>query len=442
MLKKIKNVANTEDKKRLISNFTSLAILQILNYALPLVTFPYLVRVLGVENFGLLAFATATIAYFNILTDYGFNLTATREVAIYRDSKEKLVEIFSSVMLIKCILMLLSFGLLYLLVSHVDKFAQHKEVYFLTFGIVIGQVLFPIWFFQGMERMKYITYLNILSKVIFTIAIFIFVREKDDVWLVPLLTSLGFIIAGIYSLYLIKKEFGVGFNLQKVSTLTFYLKDGWHVFLQQFYVSMYGPINIVLLGLLSTSTVVGYYNIVEKILSVPIALFTVAVQAYYPFAVKVFKRNIQSYFSQINKVFIAFVLLSLAMEVCIYMFDTTIVDLVMSTKGDGSGNDIVVNILRILAFGLVFSSLGQFYTQIFITLSKSKVLSQLSFKMMWLNLLLSPIVIYFFGVIGLALLVILRQILVIGFCFSKIKSFKENMLNKELPSGKTYSPTV
>ena len=212
----LKKIKNNSDYKRLFENFISLSILQGLNYILPLVTFPYLVRVLGVEKFGLLSFATATIAYFQILTDYGFNLSATREVAIYRDNKEKLQEIFSSVMIIKFGLLLVSLILLSIVVFSFNKFRQDWLVYYLSFGMVLGQVLFPVWFFQGMERMGYITVLNVVAKGIFTIAIFVFVKSQSDYWKVPLLNSIGFVIAGF-----------IGFNYSKKITKIKFIRPNW-----------------------------------------------------------------------------------------------------------------------------------------------------------------------------------------------------------------------
>ena len=95
MIKKIKNIVNTEYKKRLLGNFFSLSVLQVFTYILPLITFPYLVKVLGVDKFGLVMFAQAFLMFFNILTDYGFDLSATREVSIHRDNKEKLTEMIN-----------------------------------------------------------------------------------------------------------------------------------------------------------------------------------------------------------------------------------------------------------------------------------------------------------------------------------------------------------
>jgi len=120
----------TEERKRLIGNIFSLSVLQALNYLLPLITFPYQVRVLGTEKFGLLAFASSTIAYFNIIVDFGFNLTAPREIAIYREDKKKLSEIISSVMQIKFILFLISLLILLFFINSFDRFKQNAIIYY------------------------------------------------------------------------------------------------------------------------------------------------------------------------------------------------------------------------------------------------------------------------------------------------------------------------
>jgi len=297
LINRIKSLTNTEDKKRLISNFFSLSVLQIVSYILPFITLPYLVRVLGIEYYGILAFAGAVIAYLGIITNYGFNLTATRDISAHRDNKQKIIEIFSAVMIIKFILMLGSFLVLILLVFSFDKLSKDWLIYFLTFGSVAGQVLFPIWFFQGMERMKYITYINIGSKLIFTVAIFVFVHSKEDLYMVPLLNSLGILAGGIYSLILVKKNFGVKFEFQNIGLLKQYMIDGWHIFVSSFGVHLYKGNAILILGVFTTDLTVGYFAIAKKIIDALNQVASIISRTLFPYVVK----N-----HQINKKFIQF----------------------------------------------------------------------------------------------------------------------------------------
>ena len=396
MINKLKNKFKSEDNKRLLSNFISLSVLQGANYILPLITLPYLVRVLGVEYFGLLAFATAVVAYFAILTDYGFNLTATREVSIHRNNKEKIIEIFSSVMTIKVLLMFLSFFLLSILVFSFVKFSQHWEVYFLTFGTVVGQVLFPVWFFQGMERMKYITYLNILAKSIFTVAIFVFVHEQSDFWIVPLLTSVGFIVAGIWSLYLVKKEFHVSFTFQKVETIKFYLVDGWHVFISRIYVSIYTTTNTVLLGLFTNNTAVGYYSIAEKIVVAIGGLFEPVNQTIYPYLAKKYKHSFEQFKKLIKTIGFFFIISSISLFLIAQLFRVEIVYLI-----SGQNSPEILSILTIFLIRVITSPFGAFFSNSLIIMQRKKEFMKVMNYTVLMDLLLVAPAIYFYQEIGL-----------------------------------------
>jgi PST family polysaccharide transporter len=273
----------SDTRRRLIENFLSLSVLQIANYIFPLITLPYLARVLGPEKFGLIAFSQAFIGYFIILTDYGFNLSATRDISINRGNKEKVSEIFSSVMMIKFFLFLLALGIMSAIIFASEKFRQDWKMYYLTFGMVLGQVLFPVWFFQGMERMKYITFLNILSKLIFTFAIFIFVRKVEDYLYVPLLNSLGFIIAGVLGLWIILKDFGIEFKIPSWKEIKHQLKEGWYIFISTVAISLYTISNTFILGLFTNNVIVGYYSAAEKIVRAIQGLWTSVSQTIFPF---------------------------------------------------------------------------------------------------------------------------------------------------------------
>lgn len=424
MINKIKNIANTEDKKRLLSNFFSLSVLQGANYILPLITLPYLVRVLGVEYFGLLAFATATVMYFQILTDYGFNLTATREISIHRDNKEKVIEIFSSVMTIKIILMFVSFFLLSILVFSFEKFSQDALVYFLTFGTVVGQVLFPVWFFQGMERMKYITYLNILSKVIFTIAIFVFVKEQSDFYLVPLLTSIGFLVAGIWSLYLIKKEFGVGFEVQTIDTIKHHLVEGWDIFVSMVFISMYRSSNIIILGLLTNNTIVGYYSIAEKVVKTLQSLQDVVGNTLFPYLSKKFSITNKSFFD-LNKRFFKFIFLIYFSLSLITMFSSEYIIYILM----GEFNEIAILNLQIMSFVILVGGFNYYYGILgLVSMNYKKDFSKYIIITGLFNLLFCIVSVYLYPNYGASISMIISESVLLSLIVLKILKVKKEFV--------------
>ncbi len=313
--------------KVFIKNFLSLAAVQGVNYLLPLMTLPYLVRVLGVDNFGIFSFATAIVAFFAVITDYGFNFSATREISVNKFNKTEITKIYSSVMTLKIILMLLSFLILCIMVFFIPKFNDNLLIYLLCYGVVLGQVLFPVWFFQGMEQMQFITVVNVFSKILSTVCIFIFINDPNDLYLVPVFMSLGAIIGGIYSLRLISKEFGISFKIQSRGELERHLKGGGNLFLTSFLSTLLTSSGILVLGFYASNTVVGIYSAIEKIFRAVVGLFAPITQALYPISCqKLNSGNIVDSRKYLKKIFYIIFLLTLITAVLICFLSNLIID--------------------------------------------------------------------------------------------------------------------
>ena len=344
MFAKIESFLISEDKRRLMLNFICLSSLQGVNYILPLLTFPYLVRILGIEKFGLITFAQAFIQYFVIFTDYGFNLSGTREISINRNNREKVSEIFNSIMAAKFALMLVSIVILSIIIVSFGKFRESWIIFSLTFGLVIGNIIFPVWFFQGMEKMKYITFLNILAKTIFTILIFLCVRKVSDYIFVPAINSLGFIIAGIVSLWIIIKDFKVKIFLPDIKTIKKYLNESTHFFISRASYSIMTSSNTLMLGLFNTARMVGLYSTAQKLsLAIDNAYYPLC-DVLYPYMSK--EQKISMY----KKIFFITTILNTILCIFIFFFADKIIDLIF-----GSGLGSSINVLRIFSIVEIFS---------------------------------------------------------------------------------------
>lgn len=274
------------DKKMLLENFLSLGIIQVISYIMPLISLPYLSRVLGVENFGRVFFAYAFLQYFIILTDFGFGLSAVKEIAQVSDNKEECNRIFNSVMGAKFILICISFLILAVIVYFVPKFRQDYLIYLFTFLMVIGNALFPVWFFQGIQHMKYITFINITSKIIFLILLFAFIKEPNQYIYVPLLNSMGFIVSAILGIFIAVKRFKVRLYIPTLRDTVFQLKNSAEFFLSRVSASVITNTNSFALGVITSPIMVGFYTAAEKIYMAYDSLFAQVNNVMYPYVAK------------------------------------------------------------------------------------------------------------------------------------------------------------
>jgi O-antigen/teichoic acid export membrane protein len=251
--------------KNLLKNFTSLSVLQFSNYLFPLIVLPYVVRILGPDKYGLVQFAAAFNIYFQMLCDYNFALTGTRMISQNRKDLKKVSEIFSSIIIIKIILFLFSFLLLLAIIFSVEKFSRDWPVYLISFGMVLGSVLSPLWFFQGIEQMKYITIIQVAIRIISTIFIFTFIRASSDYLILVAINSSTFIAIGLTGLLVSLIKFNIKIVIPKRITIINILKQGWNIFLSSIWINLYTTSNTFVLGLFTNNTIVGYYAAADKI---------------------------------------------------------------------------------------------------------------------------------------------------------------------------------
>lgn len=273
------------DRKRrsvVIQNMSFLMAMQLANYVFPLITVPYLVRVLGIELFGLISFAISFVQYFVILTDFSFNLTATRSISIHRDDHVFVSREFWSVFLVKGCIMVVSVAIYVALVLLVDKFAADRSVYLLCIFAIVGNFLFPVWYFQGIERMKYIAIINVGVRFLFTVAVFILVRQRGDYLTAVALQTVGPAVGGAVAIAIIATKHPVQLIAPTAESLRRCVREGRDVFMTIAAATLVNNSNLFILGMFADKTMTGFFAVAEKVVRVAINVSAPINAAIFP----------------------------------------------------------------------------------------------------------------------------------------------------------------
>jgi len=411
------------EREMVINNTAYLSALQFVTYLLPIIVVPYLFRVIGPEKFGLIAFAQAFIQYFAILTDYGFSVSATKEISLCGNSQKKIETTFSSVMMVKLILALVSIVAVSLLVCLIPKFQNDWMIYLLNFGVVLGGVLFPNWFFQGREKMKYITALNIISGVMVTVFIFSFVKTQSDYLFVPLINSLGALLAGILGQYIAFNRFKLKIRLPQYRDILEQFSVSWNVFISIAAINAYTATRVFILGLFANNTITGFYSMAENIANAvqtfPLSSFS---QAIFPRLSKIFQTDRKKALKLMQHIQQITILISTICIPLIIVFAAPLTRLVC-----GKPYPETVLALRLLLIAVFFVTANAFRIQFLIVCGKTKIYSQIHVTMAALGLPIILILISTFSYLGAAIATIVMEAGVFAVTYFTIRnlSFKE-----------------
>ena len=415
-----KKAIKTADGKILVQNMSYLTILQIASYVFPFITLPYLSRVIGVNGFSKLAFAAAIIVWIQTIVDWGFNYIATRDVARNRDNKEIVSHIFSDVLWSRFFLMLIAFVVLMILIVSVPTFHENALVILVSFIMIPGHILFPDWFFQAIEKMKYISILNVTSKFLFTVLVFVFIKNEDDYYLQPLLTSVGFLVSGAISFYLIVVKWGVKIHKPSFSRLIDTLKNGFDVFLNNLMPNLYNSLTVVFLGLFGGGeSSNGILEAGTRLVNICQSLMNLITRTFFPFLAR--KPDNFKIFARLN-MSAAFIV-----SLGIFLIAPFFIEIFYTEEFLES-----VNVLRLMSLSIFFLALGDTYgTNYLIINGYTRQLRIITTVVSIVGLAISWILVYYFDYWGAAITILLcRAMLGLSMMFYANMQIKKRLVNR------------
>lgn len=416
ILLKAINILRNSDNKKLINNFFNLGSVQILEMLLPLLTVPYITRIIGFDKVGVIAFSSAIIGYFGICINYGFNLTGTKQVAQNKDDKNYINSVFLEILYSKLLIIAACFLVLLLLLLF-PKFQNESIIYLLIFGNIVFQNLIPTWFLQGFQDLNFSTKVNIVFKIISTILVFLFVKEKDDYWLVVFFPFIQSLISLIFINYYIQKNYSI--KLKKISykEILSQLNEGKYIFLSQVKISFFNNFNILILGLLLDNKAVGIFSSADKVIKIVSAMQIPVVSALFPYFSALLKKDLKSGYGKLTK----FALLGTVIYSIIILFLWLLAPYISEVLF-GSEIKVIATLIRIMSFIPLFVYLNNLYgTQFLLNIDgDKKFLVNLIIAAAFNCIVLIPLTFYF-NVNGTAISILLTEFIVLLLMYTSSK---------------------
>jgi polysaccharide transporter, PST family len=250
-------------RNNFVHNVVALYGVQACTYALPLLTFPYLARVLGPSGWGVVVFAQAIGTVIQCLVEYGFDISASRETSRHRNEPERLSALISGVLGAKSILALLGIAGAVFSRRFTHHIAPSPALFWASTIWGVCQGINMLWFFQGLERMKLASALEIGGKVLATLSIFVLVHHPDDGWKVMAAQCVGCVVSHGVTVILAYRE--VGFQWPTFSSVWESLRLGGSMFLFRTVQGLSGSINRLVLGYFAPLAALGEYAGAERI---------------------------------------------------------------------------------------------------------------------------------------------------------------------------------
>jgi polysaccharide transporter, PST family len=402
---------STSRGNRIFSNFMALGILQGTNFLLPVLVMPFVIKKIGADGYGVVAVAQGVMLFFVTVSEYGFNLTATRALALHRNDVSKNAKLFFTVLAAKMVICLVLFGALLLLITLVPFFKSHFQLYLLGFTYVIGQSLLVSWFFQGVEKMEYITIYALLARLLFVALVFVFIGQRSDHRFFIFYMGIGSVVAGVMSIFQAIRLCKLPIVRPLWSDIKHELKEGWSVMLSYISINTFLTINVFILRLFTNDLIAGYYSVAEKIILATRQIPVLFAQVIYPPLCQLMEKGTASTRRFFKSVYVPFLLLVLLATLLLFAFAPFIISLFL---GHDSGNAVML--LRLFCLAPVIVCLHIPASQLLMAANQKKRYLRVLTWATLINLTCNLLLVQVWGSVGTVISVLLTELFItVGF---------------------------
>ncbi len=285
MIKSVNGKKLDNKDKKLVENTVLIYIMRIASYIFPLITTPYLTRKLQENSYGIYVWTGSIINYARLVVDFGFVVYGIEAVACCGGDKAKIGKTVRKIIKCKALLCIATAIFLSVFCLCIPQFRENRLIIFLSYVSVIINVFGLDFLFQGLEQMRYITIRVVLTKLIFTVLVFVFVRNPEQLLLVPILTAIGEGISVALMWENVNKMDIKVFNTRVSVDKEFLGKSSWY-FLSRISSAVYNYGNVIILGLVLPHAQVAQYSVAYTILSVAQNFITPIADSLYPYMIK------------------------------------------------------------------------------------------------------------------------------------------------------------
>lgn len=411
-------------RNKSIQNFLFLGIIQSSNVLISIISMPLLIQSIGVDQFGLVNLALSVIVIMNVLVVYGFNLSAPREVAINQQDKEALSHLVSNVFSGKIILAAIATILILVGAFGFNLFQEYQLILVFSSLLLFSEATLPLWFFQGMEKMKLVSIANIFSKLLFLMGIVLFIHSPEQSHWVNFMLGLFGLIINILLIFYINRVLGIKIIKPEWSEI---LKSYIHNFLlflssATSFISTNG--GLIILSFFSVAETLGMYSLAERVVMVLRLFPALIIQAIFPNASKLYQADPVRFYKFLKNVYLRVLLAGIFISAGTHFAAPWIIQVL--SRSDLQESVMYLKILAAVPF-LACLNVGN------VTLLLVADLKELLFKASWMMcvymIIVSAILTYYFGGIGLCFGIISTEIIVFLICLVLLYRHEKNLVH-------------